>query len=266
MKVIIIIISLIFAHVVYLFGTWKDLFNLAAFELVMLSVIISFGLKWKKITLKDMWQTIIHGKQDKKEEVIRNVFKYSATLKEKGFLPLEKQLFREENVFLRRGGLLAIEEMKEEELRSILTNEVKGLEYRYKQMAETFKLISLMAPGLGLIGTMFGMVGVLDSLYSFENMGSNLAPAIVSTLYGALFANLIALPCYFRIMDIFEAEVFEKQLIIEGCIGLLNKETPTLLFERLNSFLPENDRLSLVKSANGGRAYIERRDLLEYKA
>lgn len=265
MKVI-LIISLILVHIIYLFGTWHDLLNLAAFELVILSVIISFALKWNKIDLKDMYRTLIAGKMDRKEEIIRNMYTYSVTLKEKGFLQLEKRLFKEENQFLRRGGLLAIEEMSESELRAILTNEIKGTAYRYKQMAETFKLISLMAPGLGLIGTMFGMVGVLDTLHSFENINSSLGMAITSTLYGALFANLVALPCYYRIMDILDSDVFEKELIIEGCVGLLNKETPTLLFERLNSFLPENERLTLVKGANGGRAYIERSDVFEYKA
>ncbi|WJQ81116.1 motility protein A [Brevibacillus brevis] len=253
-------VLLIFIHAVYLNGTLSDLLNVTAVELVALSVVMSYAVKRKHLDLKKIWRLLIHGRQSNVEETIKRFYYYALVQKEQGHIALEKELQQESDSFVQRGCLLAVEGVPEEELRLILENELKGEQYRYQQSAGFFRLISLLAPGMGLVGTLLGMTGVLKSLEDMALTGHSLSAAVVATLYGALLANLFALPCYYRLMDLYDREMFEKRLFIEGCVGLQRMETPRLLFEKLNSFLPGDQKLVLIKEAGSMKGTIERQD------
>ncbi|WP_139491171.1 motility protein A [Brevibacillus dissolubilis] len=256
--ILIVVAAFILLHAIYLNGSISSLFNATAVELVALAVVISFAIKRKHIQIRPLVRLLIHGRQSNVEETIKRFYDYALILKEKGFIPLEKELAKEPESFVRRGSLLAIEGVPEEELRMILENELKGEQYRYQQAGGMFRLISLLAPGLGLVGTLLGMTGVLKTLSDFTNTGHSLSAAVVATLYGALLANVFALPCYYRLMDIHDQEMFEKKIFIEGCVGLQKAENPRVLFEKLNSFLPGDQKLMLIKTPGTTRGTIER--------
>lgn len=251
-------IVLILLHVVYLNGNIKELINPTAVELVALAVIVSFAIKRKHIQIRPLIRLLIHGREGNLEETIKRFYYYSLVQKEQGYLALEKELQKEPDSFVRRGSILAIEGVPEEELRIILENELKGEQYRYLQTGGMFRLIGLLAPGMGLVGTLFGMTGVLENISDFGETGHSLSAAVVATLYGALLANLFALPCYYRLMDIHDREMFEKRLFIEGMISLQRMETPRVLFEKLNSFLPGDQKLVLIKQPGSNKGTIER--------
>lgn len=253
-------VLLMFVHAVYLNGSAADLLNVTAIELVALAVLIAYAIKRRHLELRPLIRLLVHGREGNVEETIKRFYYYALVQKEQGYLALEKELQNEKDSFVRRGSLLAIEGVPEEELRMILENELKGEQYRYQQSAGFFRLISLLAPGMGLVGTLLGMTGVLKTLSDFTQTGYSLSSAVVATLYGALLANLVALPCYYRLMDIHDQEMFEKRLYIEGCVGLQRMETPRLLFEKLNSFLPGDRKLVLIKPPGSVRGTIERQD------
>ncbi|UFJ40035.1 MotA/TolQ/ExbB proton channel family protein [Brevibacillus humidisoli] len=256
--VLVAIVIFILIHVVYLHGSFVDLLNLTAFELVGLSVIISYAIKRKHIQMKRLVRLLVHGRESNVEETIKRFYYYALVQKEQGYLQLEKELQKEPDSFVQRGSLLAIEGVPEDELRLILENELKGEQYRYQQAGGMFRLIALLAPGMGLVGTLLGMTGVLETLSDFTQTGHSLSAAVIATLYGALLANLLALPCYYRLMDIHDREMFEKRLYIEGCLGLQRMETPRVLFEKLNSFLPGDQKLVLIKEPGSMKGTIER--------
>lgn len=257
---LIAIVILILIHSVYLNGSVKDLFSLTAIELVLLSVVLSYAIKRKHLHVRRLIHLLIHGKESNLELTIKRFYYYALVQKEQGHLELERELEKENDSFVRRGSILAVEGVPEEELRLILENELKGEQYRYQQVGGFFRLVALLAPGMGLVGTLLGMTGVLKTLSDFSHTGYSLSSAVVATLYGALLANMFALPCYYRLMDIFDREMFEKRLYIEGCIGLQRMETPRVLFEKLNSFLPGDQKLVLVKESGSSKGTIERQD------
>lgn len=226
-------------------------------ELVALSVIISFAIKRKHIHIKPLIRLLVYGREGNLEETIKRFYYYALMQKEQGYLALERELQKPDS-FVRRRSILAIEGVPEEELRVILENELKGEQYRYLQTGGVFRLIGLLALGMGLVGTLFGMAGVLETISDFGQTGHNLSSAVVATLYGALLANLFALPCYYRLMDIHDREIFEKRLYIEGCISLQRMETPRVLFEKTDLFLPGDQKLVLIKEPGSMKGTIER--------
>jgi len=254
------IVLFLFIHAVYLNGSLADLLNVAALEMVALAVLISYAIKRRHLHLRSLIRLLIHGRESNVEETIKRFYYYALVQKEQGPLALEKELQKERDSFVQRGSLLAIEGISEEELRLVLENELRGEQYRYQQAGSFFRLVSLLAPGMGLVGTLLGMTGVLGNLSDLVETGLSLSTAIVATLYGALLANLIALPCYYRLMDIHDQEMFEKRLCIEGCVGLQRLETPRLLFEKLNSFLPGDRKLVLIRQPGSMKGTIERQD------
>jgi len=160
---------LMVVHAIYLNGSAADLLNMTAIELVALAVLIAYAIKRRHLELRSLIRLLMHGREGNVEETIKRFYYYALVQKERGHLALEKELENEQDAFVRRGSLLAIEGVPEDELRMILENELKGEQYRYQQAAGFFRLISLLAPGMGLVGTLVGMTGVLKTLRLYHD-------------------------------------------------------------------------------------------------
>lgn len=97
------------------------------------------------------------------------------------------------------------------------------------------------APAWGMIGTLVGLVLMLGNLSDPATLGPNMAVALLTTLYGAVLANLVFIPMASKLENKTEEEVFIKQIIIEGVIGVQSGQNPRILEEKLGAFLSENE-------------------------
>ena len=93
------------------------------------------------------------------------------------------------------------------------------------------------APAWGMIGTLIGLVLMLNNLEDPSNLGPNMAVALLTTLYGTVLANLVFLPMASKLENKTEEEIFIKQIIIEGIIGVQSGQNPRILEEKLSAFL-----------------------------
>lgn len=93
------------------------------------------------------------------------------------------------------------------------------------------------APAWGMIGTLIGLVLMLNNLDDPSSIGPSMAVAIITTFYGAVLANLVFLPMAGKLEMKTEEEVFIKQIIIEGIIGVQSGQNPRILEEKLSAFL-----------------------------
>lgn len=103
-----------------------------------------------------------------------------------------------------------------------------------------------------MIGTLIGLVLMLKNLNDPSTLGPNMALALLTTLYGSLLANLIFLPMAAKLALKTEKEVFLKQIIIEGVIGVQSGQNPRILEEKLSAFLSSEERRDLEKAVNEG--------------
>src|SRR5690625_7176569 len=88
-----------------------------------------------------------------------------------------------------------------------------------------------------MIGTRGGLVLMLSNLEDPASLGPNMAVALLTTLYGTVLANLVFLPMASTLENKTEEEVFIKQIIIEGIIGVQSGQNPRILEEKLSAFL-----------------------------
>lgn len=128
------------------------------------------------------------------------------------------------------------------ELRLMMETAVESEYERATVPVDVLKNMGASAPAFGMIGTLVGLVGVLDTMGSgagdmMSTIGSGMALALITTLYGVFFARMVFLPAATQLQQKEEIERFRNLMVIEGLIMLSEKKSPRYMQDRLNSFL-----------------------------
>jgi chemotaxis protein MotA len=155
-----------------------------------------------------------------------------------GLLSLEESLGTIEDPFLVKGVTMAIDGTDPEELRDILEAEVYAKRLEDKQAAKFFADSGAYAPTIGIIGTVMGLVHVLENLAAPAELGHLIAGAFVATLWGVTSANVIWLPIGSRIKRLGELECARMELAIEGIAAIQAGSNPRTIAQKLRSLLP----------------------------
>jgi chemotaxis protein MotA len=171
-------------------------------------------------------------------ELVDSIVKLAEQARREGLLALEDAVRSVEHPFLKRGLQLAIDGTDPEELHDILHAEVGAKKKADKAGAKIFENMGGYAPTVGIIGTVMGLVHVLENLDKPETLGHSIAAAFVATLWGVLSANLIFLPVAARLARLSGIECEEMELAIEGVLAIQAGSNPRLVAQKLRSLLP----------------------------
>ncbi len=120
---------------------------------------------------------------------------------------------------------------------------------RLSEGRRVFKALGDSAPAFGMIGTLVGLVQMLATMDDPSTIGPSMAIALLTTLYGALLANLICLPLVDKLDSKFDVESLNQTLIIDGVMQIRENKSPALIREMLIAYLPEKMRTDLVEAA-----------------
>jgi chemotaxis protein MotA len=161
--------------------------------------------------------------------------------RKEGMLPLENRARSVEDPFLRRGLQLAIDAVPLEQLRRVLDREIAATRAEDLVAARFFAKMGGYAPTIGIIGTVVGLVQVLQNLQDPKVLGPLVASAFVATLWGVLSANVIWLPMSARIRRNAELRQAQMELIVEGICEILAGTNPRALREKLRAMLPPSE-------------------------
>jgi chemotaxis protein MotA len=107
---------------------------------------------------------------------------------------------------------------------------------------QIFKAIGDAAPAMGMIGTLVGLVQMLSNMSDPKSIGPAMAVALLTTLYGAMLANMFALPIADKLALRSNEEQMNKNIIIESVLGIQDGQNPKILGEILKNFLPASKR------------------------
>ncbi|MFZ0368222.1 MAG: flagellar motor protein MotP [Halobacillus sp.] len=166
----------------------------------------------------------------------------SERARREGLLALEAQLDEVEDPFIKKGILLAVDGIEPEVINDIMNAEIVAVEERHQRGRAIIEKAGEYAPAWGMIGTLIGLVLMLQSLSTPETLGPKMAVALLTTFYGTLLANLVFIPMAGKLENKTEQEIFMKQVIIEGVIGVQSGQNPKILEEKLSAFLSEEDK------------------------
>lgn len=180
---------------------------------------------------------IFYAQEDDPLEIIKQCIRLAVVVRKDGQLALEHEARSVQNPFFQKGLLLVADGMDNDTLSSILNLQIMAISQRHKVGQEVFKAIGKWAPAFGMIGTLIGLVQMLGTLNDPSKIGPSMAVAILTTLYGAVLSNMIALPIAAKLKQRTDQEVLVNMVIIEGLNGLQSGLNPRLMEEKLKSFL-----------------------------
>jgi chemotaxis protein MotA len=115
--------------------------------------------------------------------------------------------------------------------------------------SKVYRAFGDCAPAWGMIGTILGMVTMFANMSDPSKLGPAMATALLATLYGALLANMIALPIADKLHVKIEEEDISRSLIIDGVLLIRDSKSPSLIKEMLLTYLPEHSRAELAEAA-----------------
>jgi len=174
--------------------------------------------------------------------IIKQFADFSNKARREGILALEAELEKVNEEFLKKGVQLSIDGLEPNAIREILETEISNVQDRHKLGAEIFTTMGTFAPAMGMVGTLIGLVQMLQNMSDPNAIGPAMAVALITTFYGAIIANLVCLPIAGKLKTRSSEEVLVKEMMIEGVICLSNGENPRIVEQKLMAFLPPGER------------------------
>jgi chemotaxis protein MotA len=181
-------------------------------------------------------------KQVPNADLVAVVVKMADKARREGLLTLEDVVRDVEDDFLKRGVALAVDGTDPEELREILEAELDAKRAADRQAAKFYNDMGGYAPTIGIIGTVMGLVHVLENLAQPEELGHLIAAAFIATLWGVLSANVVFLPIGNRLKRLGELEVARMEVVIEGVLAIQAGSNPRVIAAKLRSLLPAHEQ------------------------
>ena len=171
------------------------------------------------------------------DEVIKQLVDFATIARREGVLALEQRISSLNDPFLQKGLQLAVDGTPPETIREILRTDIDYLASRHKVGQEIFNAMGTYAPAFGMIGTLIGLIQMLRTLDDPSKIGQGMATALLTTFYGALFANLICLPIAGKLKVRSEEEILSRELIVEGILSIQSGDNPRIVEEKLKAFI-----------------------------
>lgn len=159
-----------------------------------------------------------------------------------GILTLEERIPQLENDFLKRGLQMMVDGNSPETVNEILDQEIENLEDRHSVGHSVFKNMGSYAPAFGMIGTLIGLVQMLQNLSDPSMIGAGMATALLTTFYGALFANLFCIPMQGKLEQRTAEELSLMKMLLSGVLSIQAGDSPRVVGEKLLVYLTPAER------------------------
>ena len=184
-------------------------------------------------------------------EMIKSIIDLSNIARKEGLLSLEEAVGDLNEPFLKKGILLIVDGTDPDLVRAILETELVSVEGRHKANIGFWEALGAMGPAWGMIGTLVGLVSMLNNMSDPSTIGPSMAVALITTLYGSLLANWICTPIASKLKFNDANETQLKEVMIEGLLSIQAGENPRVIEEKLKSFLPPSMRNLNGEDAGG---------------
>mgnify|MGYP001158234381 FL=1 len=205
------------------------------------SVSVAFPLK-DVLQLGNAMGAVFKGSKDSLGDIVDEAVEASEVAR-KGTADLENHIGNIKSFFFRDGAQMVIDGYSLEELTEILYTRIEYRELRENTQAGLFKSMGVMSPAWGMVGTLIGLVVMLSGFGEggTDTLGAGMSAALITTFYGAVFANLFFLPMADKIKTRITFTSTIQNLQVEAARLIHQKKHPIIVREKLNSFIPPKE-------------------------
>lgn len=220
-------------------GRLASLFQPAAFAIVVVGTFGAVLLQSEGRTFKRgmrMLRWVFFPPKDKRQLLSREITLWSHTARRDGLLSLE-QYIASKDPFIQKGLRLVVDGIHPDKLRNLLETEITAFEFGERQAARIWESAAGYAPTIGILGAVLGLIHVMENLGDPSRLGSGIAVAFVSTVYGVGLANLFFLPVGNKLKAIVADQVAQYDILLEVFHDLATGHHTRVVEERVASLL-----------------------------
>ncbi len=206
----------------------------------------TFGVTLMRVPLSDFLRSfgiLLKAFLNKKEDpvaLIEDSVRLADVARKNGLLALEGEEIA--NPFMKKGITLCVDGHEPEFVNKMLQQEIRQMVSRNEIGQDMWKGVGDLAPAMGMIGTLVGLVQMLANMSDPASIGPAMAVALLTTLYGAMVANCFALPMVDKLAYVLNYEKANKELILDTISGIQEGVNPKVLESLLNSYISEKKR------------------------
>ncbi len=200
---------------------------------------VMFPLKTVLNSFKIAMKTFLGSSPDPRESITQLVG-LADTARKESLVALEKITL--DDPFMARGVLLVADGTDESVVRSVMESEIQSMIKRHRTGQGVFKGMGTFSPAFGMIGTLIGLVRMLQNLEDPSAIGPAMAVALLTTFYGAVLSNVFFLPMANKLAERSQEEAHSMEITMEGVLSILSGEHPNILKEKLASYIAPNQR------------------------
>ena len=183
---------------------------------------------------------------EKADELITQLVEFAAIARKDGMIALENQDIQ--NKFMNKAIAMLVDGTDEAMIVKSLRRDIEIMKLRHKQGASIFSSWGEVAPAMGMIGTLVGLIQMLGNMSDPKSIGPAMAVALLTTMYGAIVANCFCIPISQKLTNQSEAESANCELILEGILFIQKGGNPRILTDLLISFVAPKKRDQLVNA------------------
>ncbi len=205
------------------------------------ATLIAFPLDKVLMTFKVVKNTIIFSLPSRKE-VIEDILRYTELYLKGGAKALEPEIEKAKYPFAKKGLELLVSGTKVNKIKQVLTADISNLTERHKTGQNIMMTMGAFAPALGMIGTLIGLVQMLQTLDDPSQIGGGMAVALLTTFYGAVIANLLFIPMWTKLKERSNEEKNLRNLIKDGIVAIGMREGKRFVADHMVTFLSQSER------------------------
>ena len=180
---------------------------------------------------------------------VNEIVGYAEKARRDGLLALDEQVKTIEDSFTQKGLQLVVDGTDPDVVAAVLDAENEGMRKRHAAGRNPFMQAGALAPTMGIVGTVFGLVNVMNNLNNPEMLGPLIAAAFLATLIGVGSANIVFLPLANRLKELSEEEMHFREMTLEGILGIQAGDNPRVIAEKLMAYVPPAKRPSEEEQA-----------------
>lgn len=185
---------------------------------------------------------VIFNKSEDVTAIIQLIVSLAETARRDGLLALENRLTEISDPFVVLGVQMAVDGTRPEVMEDVLRTEMEAVAARHSTGKLIFDQIGKFAPAFGMIGTLVGLIIMLGNMSDPNAIGPGMAVALLTTLYGAIVANVVALPIAEKLGYLSRQEQIRMEIIIRGIMAIQAGENPRVIEQKLKTFIPPKQR------------------------
>jgi chemotaxis protein MotA len=179
---------------------------------------------------------------------------YAEKARRDGLLALDEQLATVEDPFTKKGLQLVVDGTDPDLVADVLDAENRAMRKRHAEMVQPWDKAGGYAPTMGIIGTVFGLVHVLENLSAPQTLGPAISSAFIATLLGVASANVFYLPISARLKQLTAGEMHFREMTLEGILAIQAGDNPRVVQEKLVAYVAPSERVDPAEASTSAPA------------